>query len=190
MERGSNMTVAWIAAATRLMALWLAVNVLIALPAFIAQWRIRDTNAEGYALFTAGMAVGLVRFIGTIVVAALLWTTNHALAERVWQPVESNDDVAPPVVDLQSAILAAIGIYLVVSGVPSIAELAYRYYSLPPRFELQESPQLTIRAIGGVVDVAVGVALVLRARGLTNLLDRIRRSSDHDVEDNDAEPNE
>jgi len=55
---------------------------------------------------------------------------------------------------------------------------------------LQESPQLTIRAIGGVVDVAVGVALVLRARGLKNLLDRIRRSSDHDVEDNDAEPNE
>jgi hypothetical protein len=76
--------IAWVAAAIRLIALWLMVDVLVALPSFIAQWRSRGAYGEGEAAVMAFMVVTLVRLISMVVIAALLWITPRALAERIW----------------------------------------------------------------------------------------------------------
>jgi hypothetical protein len=179
--------IAWVAAIIRLMALWLAVNVLIALPPFIAQWRTRGTyGGDAEALFVAGIVAGGVRLVSTIVIAALLWTTPRALAERIWQPVDDEDMVPLPLADIQLAVFAALGLYLIVIGLPNLVEIAYRYYSLPPRFGFEENfrSQLISGASASAVDIAAGVALFFGARRLTNLTNSLR------TPDNESGPDE
>ena len=88
---------------------------------------------------------------------------------------------------MQEAIFAALGVYLFVSGLPSLIELAYRYYSLPPRFEFDQNlqRQLIGGVIGGSVDIAAGVALFFGARRLTEFTDPDRLSTDDGTDPND-----
>lgn len=197
MQAKSGMPVAWIAAAIRLMAMWTALDVLILAPAYVAQWRTRATyfDEQSRAIASSALLTGVVGAISALVVAGLLWTTSEALAERIWRPVDGDDETSPLLEDVQRAFFAALGVYFIVTGLPRIATLAVRYYTLPQRFGLSEEFQwsLVTGAIGGVIAVVAGVALFFGASGLTNLLHRRRHADDDsevdgELEDDDAAP--
>jgi len=199
MQAKSGMPVAWIAAAIRLMAMWTALDVLILAPTYVAQWRTRATyfDEQSRAIASSALLTGVVGAISALVVAGLLWTTSEALAERIWRPVDGDDETSPLLEDVQRAFFAALGVYFIVTGLPRIATLAVRYYTLPQRFGLSEEFQwsLVTGAIGGVIAVVAGVALFFGASGLTNLLHRRRHADDDsevdgELEDDDAAPEE
>jgi hypothetical protein len=77
--------------------------------------------------------------------------------------------------------------YLIVSGLPNLAELAYSYYSLPPGFGFEQNlqSQLIGRAIGGVIDVVAGILLVFGSKGLATFLARLQGSTRDESEDVD-----
>jgi hypothetical protein len=194
------MPVAWIAAAIRFVAMWTVIDVLVLLPTYVAQWRTRATyfDEQSRAIASSALLTGVVGAISALVVAGLLWTTSHALAQRIWRPVDGDDEASPLLEDVQRAFFAALGVYFIVTGLPRIATLAYRYYTLPQRFGLTEEFQwsLVTSAIGGAIAVVAGAALFFGASGLTNLLHRRRHPADDDsevddeLEDDDAAPEE
>lgn len=67
-----------------------AIDVLILLPTYVAQWRTRATyfDEQSRAIARSALLTGVVGAISALVVAGLLWTTSYALAERIWRPVE------------------------------------------------------------------------------------------------------
>jgi hypothetical protein len=78
--------------------MWLVVNVLVALPAFIVQWRSSAASGgEAASLMAATFYAALVRIISTVVVAAVLWSTSRGLAEWLWQQpqLDPSDAMAP-----------------------------------------------------------------------------------------------
>jgi hypothetical protein len=200
MESRSSTPVAWIAAAIRFIAMWTAIDVLILLPTYVAQWRTPATyfDEQSRAIASSALLTGVMGAVSALVVAGLVWTTSHALAERIWRPVDGDDETSPLLEDVQRAFFAALGVYLIVNGLPRIVTLAYRYYSLPPRFGLTEDFQwnLVTGAISGGIAVAAGLALFFGASGLTNLLHRSRHPADDDsevadeLEEDDAAPEE
>jgi hypothetical protein len=150
MQAKSSTPVAWIAAAIRLMAVWYALDVLIAMPSLIMTLR-----TEADPRFRWGLYGDVVNAIGILVVAAALWSTSEGLAARVWREPNGVASEAPQMTDVKQAFFAALGLYFIVTGLPRIATIAYRYYTLPQRFGLTDEFQwsLVTGAIGGTIAV-------------------------------------
>src|SRR5450631_3394325 len=151
--------IAWVAAAIRILALWLAVQVLLGLPGFIVNWRSRADYGEQAPMMAASLRASVVYQLSALVVAATLWSTSAWLATLVWrEPIEPESGQPPAAIDLQRAVLAGFGIYLVVYGLPNLTDLAYGYYSLPAGFSIQQeyASKLTGRAVGVVIQMVAG----------------------------------
>ena len=191
MQDESSTPVAWVAAAIRFVAAWFVVNVLVALPGLMVTWRANPQFAGGEGeFFRANVYSTAVGVISTLVVAAALWSTSGALATHIWRQPAADETTEPSSNDLQHAVFAGLGLYFIVAGLPRLIELAYRYYTLPRRFGFEEQfqAQLVSGAISGAVSVAAGIALMFGARGLVNLLGRIRHSDDDDVDADEESP--
>ena len=151
----------WIAAVFRIIAVWIAVETLIALPSFVASWlEMRGASRvfEGATLWPA-----LVRLAASFVGAAGLWSASDWLALVVWP----NNDAATSAGSLnarnmQIAAFRAIGAYLLIVGVPDLLELAAGYYTLPAGFGLETtySGRLWARALGVGFQIAFGAILL------------------------------
>jgi hypothetical protein len=178
----------WTAAAIRLMALWLVVDLLIGLPGFFANWHQQGEFGEQAELIAASLRANLSAQIATSVVAALLWFRNASIARFVWKEPESSEIQCPvTAIDLERAVLVGVGTYLVVYGIPNLVELAAGYYSLPAGFQLEQhySGRMNARAVGVAIQIAAGLGLILGSTGISGLIEKVR-SSRRDSEADDV----
>jgi len=179
----------WTAAAIRLMALWLVLGVLIGAPGFFANWYRQGDFGEQAAFVAASLRVNLIAQIATLVIAAVLWFGSMGIARFVWQePVSGEVGLAVTALDFERAVLVGVGVYLVVYGLPNLAELAAGYYSLPAGFQMERhySDQMNARAVGVGIQIVAGFGLILGSKGISGLIEKIR-SAKRDVEPNDVE---
>jgi hypothetical protein len=174
--------IGWTAVGIRLLALWLAVDILIGFPAFVANWAstAEIDFAEQAGLMAASFRANLIAQLTAAAVAAFLWFQSETIARRVTRnvpaPTDQKASVAP--LDLQRAVLVGVGIYLVAYAVPDLADLAVGYYSVPEGFQTTTHymGNMKARAIGVAIQIAIGLALVLGSEGISNLIDRVRAS--------------
>jgi hypothetical protein len=179
----------WTAAAIRLMALWLLVGVLIGVPGFLANWYQQGDFGEQAEFIEASLRANLIAQIATLVVAAILWFGSAAIAKFAWQePVSHGVGGTVTALDLERAVLVGVGIYLVVYGLPNLAELAAGYYSLPAGFQMEQhySGQMNARAVGVVIQIVAGLGLIVGSKGISGLIEKVR-SPRKDIEPTDVE---
>ena len=175
-------TIAWTAIGIRLLALWLAVDIVIGVPAFVANWlsAAQSDFGEQAGLMAASFRANLIAQLTAAAVAAFLWFKSDSIARRVTQQTpplaDQKQSVTPH--DLQRAVLVGVGIYLVVYGVPDLADLAAGYYSVPEGFQTTTHyiGNMTARAVGVAVQIAIGLGLIVGADGISNLIDRVKSS--------------
>lgn len=151
----------WVAVVFRILAIWIASETLITVPGFIASWY--SMQGDDIALQGAAVRLALVRLLASFAGAIVLWSASDWLATVVWRTPESAlSPVGWTPIDLQVAAFRAIGAYLLVVGVPDLAELAAGYYTLPTGFGLETtySGRLWARAIGVGFQVAFGILLL------------------------------
>jgi hypothetical protein len=150
-----------IAAVFRILAVWIAVETLVAVPGFIASWlEMRGENPvfEGATVWPA-----LVRLVASFVGAAVLWSLSDWLASRVWPSKEAASSAGSwNARNMQVAAFRAIGTYLLIVGVPDLLELAAGYYTLPAGFGMETtySGRLWARALGVGFQIVFGVILL------------------------------
>ena len=151
----------WIAAVFRILAIWIAVESLIAVPGFVASWlemRGGSPVFEGATVWPA-----LVRLVASFVGAAVLWSASDRLALLVWPNKEGTSSAGSwNAKNMQVAAFRAIGAYLLIVGVPDLLELAAGYYTLPSGFGLETtySGRLWARALGVGFQIVFGEILL------------------------------
>ena len=168
----------WTAAAIRLMALWLALGVMIGLPAFLASWFSAWDFGQETKLVAAGLRATLLGIVATVATAVMLWRKSITIARWIWpEPVADDLPVQADVADLQRAIFVAAGVYLVAHGVPHLIELAASSYALGFLQHDLRAP-IEARATGALTQIIVGVSLILGSDGISRLVARARSSRD------------
>ena len=175
---GTMPALQWTAAAIRIMALWMIVTVVVAIPGILLVVFDHDAEATGPWSLGAVLRRLLIREGITLVVAAVLWSNCVRLARLVWP--DSAPQELPPIlatIDLQRAVFVAFGIYLVVQGLPHLTEFAFALYSLPPGFDLAEdySRRLRLRSVGVVVQMLVGLFLIFGSGRLVRFMPNLER---------------
>ena len=152
----------WVAAVFRIIAVWIAVETLIAVPGFIASWY---STMEDPAIPTAARWPPLVSLASSFAGAVLLWSASDRLSSVIWRDDSRFSAAKWNLVKMQLAAFRAIGAYLIVVGIPDLLELAAGYYTLPTGFGLETtySGRLWARALGVGFQVVFGSMLLLRA---------------------------
>jgi hypothetical protein len=176
----------WIAAALRILAIWLIAGSVVALPSIVATvsgilW-LNESDPLGRLgrWSTIGAAIGiLLKFA----VGAIIWTRSEQLATRVWSDSRATDapGVEPAITpdDLQRVAFAAIGLYLLIDLVPSVVRQALEYGSLPDMDRLELPPDMQTRLlanlVAAVVQTVTAIWLLFYPDGLIELIARVRR---------------
>ena len=180
--------IAWTAVAIRLLSVWLAIGVVIGLPSLLANWLSTADYGDQAGLIAVSLRANVIGDVTTIAVAALLWVQSVSLARFIWrqEPLPGDSKLALTPNDLQRVVFTGVGVYIVAYALPDLAEVADAYYSIPVGFGIEQlNEQMKARAFGHAMQIVVGVALVVGAEGLTNLINRVRARAQRepDVDD-------
>lgn len=129
----------------------------------------------------------VVVWITSGLIVAALWGWSDRLAELVWRGREA--PAGPSFLEpstLQQAVLIGFGMYLLVSGLPSLTELAAGYYTLPTGFGLEYSysGRMWARAFGVGIQMTAGVLLIVQSGAAARWV--ARPSSRNEEEDADT----
>jgi len=152
----------WVAVGIRILALWLLTTTLVSVPGTFAAWYVVFTEKtplpRGVALYPS------VIYLAVAIAAAVgLWYFSDLLAKIIWRlPDDTAVKIAIAQIELQTIVLRVLGIYLIVIGVPNLAELAAGYYTIPTfsGLETHFAGRLWARAIGVGFQVAFGSLLL------------------------------
>lgn len=169
--------VLWTQAIFRVLAIWLAIQILAGIPSVIANY-VTFSGAPGVPFspsafaWSAALANG-----GFLAAAAVLWFGSGALASAVWTGIPtSTTDVMLSPVEFQRAVFAALGIYLLGLGLPAFIEPIRSYLLRPEGFTLE--PQAAwirqVEATGAVLQVIMGLWLLFGSRQLSTWLSQLR----------------
>jgi len=177
---------AWTATVFRILSVWLACDILIGVPGTLGGI-FGMSQIEPVQPLSAVLLPAIVVWITSGLIVAALWRWSERLADFVWR-----DRLAPaiPLVvepsTLQQAVLVGFGVYLLVSGLPNLTELAAGFYTLPTGFGLEQSyaGRMWARAIGVGIQIAAGVVLIVQSGAAARWL--ARPSSQYDEDDADA----
>jgi hypothetical protein len=165
---------AWTAAVFRILAVWRGANLVTALPGTLGAFQAMLGRESGQS-FSLPVVPVAASFIVSAIMVWLFWSWSGRLADWVWRgwPVPSESPDLQPAA-LQQAVLAGFGIYLLVSALPSLAELAAGYYTLSTGFgsETNYADNLKGRTIGVGLQMVAGVLLVAAAKPAAQWLSR------------------
>jgi len=169
----------WTVAIIRVVAIWLFVQFALLMASSLASFvqfpaPEGQTTPVGYVVlyFVLGL---LLPVVGIVV----LWRASEFLARLIWRgsgdlPVEGPLRAS----DLQAALFATLGLYLIVISLPDLAELAAGFYIRATAFrtETYYQEQLQARAVGVGFQLVAGVWLLFGSRGLSSLVHRMRNA--------------
>lgn len=181
---------AWTAAAFRVLAVWLACGLLVGVPGTLGG-AFSMSQMEPVQPMAAILLPASVVWITSGLIVAGLWQWSDRLAQLVWL-----NQAAPAVPhveshDLQQAVLAVFGVYLLVVGLPHLTELAAGYYSQPTAFGVDRGyiGEMWARALGVAAQISVGLWLMLQSGVLAQWLSCPSSTVDDDdtVEDDEAD---
>lgn len=165
----------------RLGAMWLAVGLIANLPATLDLLRSTEPVGAGSVLFA--QAIGLL-------FAAVLWLYPGMLA-RVAAGRSSQQVFESPIAaaDLQAIALAVLGVAFAVNGVAGLVlhVLHYAWMTSSSTFT-SASERGLFPMVADAVQIVLGVALALGARGLGHLLLRLRGRGPVDASDAEERP--
>jgi hypothetical protein len=151
----------------RLGAVWLAVGLIAGLPATLDLLRSTEPAGAGGVLFA--QAIGLL-------FAAALWLYPGMLA-RVAAGRSSQQVFESPIAaaDLQAIALAVLGVAFAVSGVTGLVLHAAHYAWMTSLSTFTSASDRGLFSIvADAIQIVLGVALALGARGLSKVLLRLR----------------
>ena len=167
----------WTVAIIRVVAIWLFVQFALLVPTSLAGM-LYFPEPEGQSTSVGYVALYLVLgLILPIVGIVVLWRASEFLARLIWR--QSGDlPVQGPLraSDLQSALFATLGLYLIVVSIPDLTELAAGFYIRATAFrtETYYQGQLQARAAGVGFQIAVGVWILFGSQGLSSLVQKVR----------------
>lgn len=164
----------WTVAILRIFAiLWIAKTVaLIPGTLSFAVGEIEDSRSAS-VLKTAGMVAGSLTFLVLIAMAILIWVYSGKIASYIWRG-EPEAGVESPVTsgELQVALIAMLGLYILVSALPGAASTAvylhHRVARLSANYGYPDG--FASRTIGLALQVAAGLWLFLRPRFFAGLI--------------------
>jgi hypothetical protein len=174
----------WIAAALKILSVWLFVGAITSLPSYAGMLfadfsaASEDPMARAARWSTIGGFVGLLM---TFAVSVVLWRRSGALAGQIWADAEpASGRPGELTADrLQLIAFSLFGLYLLLSAAPSLLEqaLAYRAIrALPSDFRVD--PARSTQLLGSLVltglQIVFGLWLLLYPDGLAALLRRLR----------------
>jgi hypothetical protein len=163
----------------RIVAAWMFVGVAVSVRALLtAVLSLPSDTTQGLSqadfILPQGMGV-----IAELLVAAWLWGPGAPwIANRIWRgmgPVTT--EIPLNAGDLQRSILAALGLYLMVHSLSTIAELVGGFYAMRSAFGFEQyyKTETLGRALGVLAQLGVGLWLLLGTRGIANALVAIRQ---------------
>lgn len=160
----------------RLGAMWLAVGLIASLPATLDLLRSSEPAGAGGVLFAD--AIGLL-------FAAVLWLYPGLLA-RVAAGRSSHEVFESPIAaaDLQAIALAVLGVAFAVNGVAGLVLHALHYAWMTSSSTFTSASERGLfPMVADAVQVVLGIALALGARGLGHLLLRLRGRGPSEAEE-------
>lgn len=176
----------WIAAALKILSIWLLVGAITSLPSY-AGWLIGEFYApseDPLARVARWNSIGsFVGVLTTAVIAVVLWRRSGALGWQIWADAEPAT-AAPGVLTadrIQLIAFSLFGLFLLISAAPDLLEqaLTYRTYrALPPEFEIdpQRNTQLLGALLLTIAQIGLGLWLLLYPDGFAALLRRLRNA--------------
>ena len=171
--------VAWTEAVLRILSVWLFVGLAIGLPTLVASWIAVRSSAPNGTQPTVIVLASAINVLARFVVAVWLWRSGATrLAAVIWRgrtPGPAQLPLNPG--DLQRAVCAGLGVYVIVSAIPTMAELGAGFYRLRSVFgnQVQYRTDMLPRGIGAAAQCLVGAWLLFGARGLAQLLVTLRQ---------------
>jgi hypothetical protein len=140
------------------------------LPAMLLEWPY-DSYGRSPSLMVASV---LAPIILPLVFGAVLWFVADRLAGK--PDVDVSAGTSPWLEALQELAFTCIGVYILALAIPSVTKLIYYYWqlSIPGGIQIITDVERRAATIGTLVEIAIGLWLVLGARGLGNLIRRLR----------------
>jgi hypothetical protein len=168
----------WAAVGIRFLALWLITNTFVSVPGTFAAWYVVFTEKtplpRGVSLYPS------VIYLAVAIAAAVgLWYFSDPLAKIIWRvPDDTAEKTAIAQIELQTIVLRVLGVYLIVVGVPNLAELAAGYYTIPTfsGLETHFAGRLWARVIGVGFQVAFGSWLLFYPSVLSRFISNPNRA--------------
>lgn len=156
--------------ALKLLAIYLLVQIILAIPNLFPLYsmgrEVYETNYSALALYGAAVAAIVIG----LAAAFLIWQLANRAMERTTHEAEDKT-----LSGLEPAILAALGLFLLIDAIVSFSYLsssAYMQYmgSEPSEIALQTKAQLSAYGL----QVVIGISLILRSEGWERLLRNAR----------------
>lgn len=152
--------------ACRIIALLFGLEAAIQLITFIFLVR----SIAGSAYFWAGLGARLV-------VAYVLWITAERLGDAMARGTDESSGSLPSAASIQTIAFTVVGVVLIVQAIPALVEVvASRAADLGPFAPLRSTSSWFVDRAAGItgalIRLALGIALVLGARPLTDALRR------------------
>jgi hypothetical protein len=116
----------------------------------------------------------LAPIILPLVFAAVLWFVADRLAGK--PDVDASAGTAPWLEALQELAFTCVGVHILALAIPGVTRLIYYYWqlSIPGGVQIITAVERRAALIGTLAEIAIGLGLVLGARGLGNLIRRLR----------------
>ncbi len=170
---------AWTRALLRIVAAWMFVGVAVSVPVLLTGvLSLPSDTTQGLspADFIIPQGTGV---IADLLVAAWLWGPGAPwIANRIWRGTDAvTTEIPLSAGDLQRSVLAALGLYVMIHSLSTIAELVAGYYTMRSvsGFEHYYKTQTLARALSVSAQFGVGLWLLLGTRGIANALVAIRQ---------------
>ncbi len=147
----------------RLFSVWLFVYVVRNVP---AMWNFNVAESDA----SANVAVAVVAAV-VLAIVAVLWFFPLTVARKLLPRTQSEDRLALPLEQVESAGFCLVGLWIVATAVPSAFYwILMSYYVLKPGSLLSLSPYelASMSSIG--VQLILGIWLFFGAKGLRGLL--------------------
>ena len=159
-------------AALKIGAIIIFFNILDRIPSITGLF---SYGADASIILALVVTIALNAAIVLVVIAMWFFPVTTARAVGLWS--EETEEKSPRYAWLETALLAVIGVYLAVTGLADLAYYLGLHLAILASFGA--SSQLPADTIGGyaasLVQIALGLALILRSRHIPALLRRLRR---------------
>jgi hypothetical protein len=112
-----------------------------------------------------------------IIFSLILWKIAPRLSNRMFTNAQNTNDSAVALKDIEALVFSGIGLYLLVDTIPNLVQTFYATYASSfSQLDVSTQMQVNILRLGTILKLAVGFWLLLGAKGLSNIVSKIRNA--------------
>jgi hypothetical protein len=110
-----------------------------------------------------------------IIFSLALWKLAPRLTNRMFASDQNTNKPVATLDDVKSLVFAGIGLYLLVDTIPDLVQTLFSIYaSLSSQLDSSTRTQVNILRLRTILKLAVGFWLLLGAKGLSNIISKIK----------------